>query len=158
VDAQAPADSAPPQPQPQLQLQLQPTVHAPVPENLDDFWFAPRPGDAGAARNAILADAALAYGAGNYAAALTAARQAVAAGGPLEPYAQLYIGLSELRQSHAAEAGKALDAVLARKPEGSLAVTATIGKAEAAELRGDYAAAADLYDKLRRRSRGARTR
>jgi tetratricopeptide (TPR) repeat protein len=148
VGGQAPADSAPPSPPPPQQLQLQPTIHAAVPENIDDFWFAPRPGAAGAARNAILADAAIAYGAGNYAGALTAARQAVATGGPLEPYAQLYIGLSELRQSRAAEAVKALDAVLARKPEGYLAVAATIGKAEAAELRGDYAAAADLYDKL----------
>ena len=142
VRGQAPAAAAPPQPQ------LQPTIHAPIPENVDDFWFAPRPGGAGAARNASLADAAIAYGAGNYAGALTAARQAVAAGGPLEPYARLYIGLSELRQSHAAEADKALDAVLARKPEGYLIAAATIGKAEAAELRGDYAAAADLYGKL----------
>jgi len=139
VHGQAPADAAAPQ--------LQPTIHATVPENVDDLWFAPRPG-AGAGRNASLADAASAYAAGNYTGALTAARQAVAAGGPLEPYAQLYIGLSELRQSHAVEADRALDAVLARKPEGYLAVAATIGKAEAAELRGAYAAAADLYGKL----------
>ena len=27
--------------------QLQPTIHAAVPENVDDFWFAPRPADRG---------------------------------------------------------------------------------------------------------------
>jgi soluble lytic murein transglycosylase len=138
LSGQAPAEPA----------QLQPTIHAPVPENVDDFWFAPRPADRAAARNAPLADAALAYAAGNYAASLTSARQAVAAGGPLEAYAQLYIGLSELRLSHAPEADKALEAVLARKPEGNLYVAAMLGRAEASELRADHAAAAAVYDKL----------
>lgn len=138
LSGQAPAEPA----------QLQPTIHAAVPENVDDFWFAPRPADRGAARNAPLADAALAYAAGNYAASLVSARQAVAARGPLETYAQLYIGLSELRLAHAPEADKALEAVLARKPEGNLYVAAMLGRAEAAELRADHAGAADLYDKL----------
>jgi soluble lytic murein transglycosylase len=129
--------------------QLQPTIHAAIPENLDDYWFAPRPAErAAAARNATLADAAAAYAAGNYGAAETAARQALAAGGPLETYAQLYIGLSDLRQSHGPDADKSFDAVLARKPGGYLYVAAMIGKAEAAELRADRAAAADLYEKL----------
>jgi soluble lytic murein transglycosylase len=138
LSGQAPADP----------LQLQPTIHAAVPENLDDYWFAPRPADMAVSRNARLADAAAGYAAGNYAQALTSARQAVAAGGALEPYAQLYIGLSELRLSHPREADAALEAVLARKPDGHLYVAAMLGRAEAAELRGDYAAAADLYGKL----------
>jgi soluble lytic murein transglycosylase len=125
--------------------QLQPTLHAAVPETVDDFWFAPRPADVAAARNPALENAAIAYGAGNYPGAIASARQAAAAGGPLELYAHLYIGLSELRLSHAAESDKAFDVVLARKPEGYLPVAAAIGKAEAAELRGDHAAAADLY-------------
>jgi peptidoglycan lytic transglycosylase len=145
--AQRPAAGSQSQP-PADSPQLQPTVHAAVPENVDDYWFAPRPADAAAARTGALSAAALAYAAGNYTAALTSARQAVAAGGPLEPYAHLYIGLSELRLSHASDADKALDAVLARKPEGYLSVAAMMGKAEAAELRGDHAAAADLYNKL----------
>jgi soluble lytic murein transglycosylase len=128
--------------------QLQPTIHAAVPENIDDYWFAPRPADRAAARNAPLTDAALAYAAGNYAASLVSARQAVAVRGPLEAYAQLYIGLSELRLSHAPEADKALEAVLARNPEGNLYVAAMLGRAEAAELRADHAGAADLYDTL----------
>ncbi len=38
--------------------------------------------------------------------------------------------------------------MLARQPDGYLSVAAMAGKAEAAELRGDHAAAADLYEKL----------
>jgi len=128
--------------------QLQPTVHPAVPQHLDDYWLAPSRADIAAARNTALADAAVAYAAGNYQGALTSARQAVSAGGPLEFYAHLYIGLSELRLSHAADADKALDTVLARKPEGYLSVAAMLGKAEAAELRGDQAGAANLYEKL----------
>src|SRR4051794_30907816 len=83
---------------------LQPTIHPSVPENVDDYWFVPRPSAIAAVGNTPLADAALAYASGNYTAALNSARQAVAAGGPLEPYAHLYVALSELRQSHAQEA------------------------------------------------------
>src|SRR5258708_3779271 len=105
--------------------------------------------EAGAATNTpALRPAGLSCGGGNYPAALASARQAVAAGGSLEPYAQLYVGLSDLRLSHAAEADTALDAVLARKPEGYLSAAAMMGKAEAAELRADNATAADTYEKL----------
>ena len=55
--AQAPAE--PPQ--------LQPTIHAAVPEIVDDYWFAPRPADESRGRaERALADAAAAYAAGNY--------------------------------------------------------------------------------------------
>ena len=60
---------APPEPQ------LQPTIHAALPRNVDDYWFAPGSVVAGARRGA-LTDAAAAYAAGNYAAALSSARQA----------------------------------------------------------------------------------
>jgi soluble lytic murein transglycosylase len=136
---QAPGDSIP---------QLQPTIHPSIPENVDDYWFVPRPAAVAAVGNTPLADAALAYAAGNYTSALASARQSVAAGGPLQPYAHLYVGLSELRLSHAPEADKAFDLVLGRKSDGYLSVAATIGKAEAAELRADRAGAADLYEKL----------
>ena len=66
---------------------LAPTVHAALPQNVDEYWFAPRPADFAVARNRALADAAAAYGAGNYSLSLTYARQAVAAGGPLDAYA-----------------------------------------------------------------------
>ena len=41
-----------------------------------------------------------AFAAGNYALALSHARQAAASGGPLAAYAQYYVGLSQLRLFH----------------------------------------------------------
>jgi hypothetical protein len=136
---QMPAQSPPPEPL------LQPTVHAPLPQNVEDYWFAPRPTDVSAARNPALAEAASAYASGNYSSALSSARQAQAAGGPLEVYAHYYIGVSHLRLSNGSEADRAFDAVLAKKPEGQLLVAAMLGKAEAAESRRDHAGAVSLY-------------
>src|SRR5687767_9375122 len=134
--------------QPPPETPLQPTIHAPLPQNVDDYWFAPRPADSAAARNPALAHAASAYASGNYSSALSSARQAQAARGPLEIYADYYIGASHLRLSNAAEADRAFDAVLARKPEGQLFVAALLGKAEAAENRRDHAAAVAIYERL----------
>jgi soluble lytic murein transglycosylase len=127
---------------------LQPTVHVALPQNIDDYWFAPRPGDVPPSGAAALADAATAYTAGNYAKALSSARQAAAAGGPLESYAQYYVGAAQLRLSNPVDADRAFDAVLSRKPAGYLSVAALIGKGEAAERRGDHAAAAQIYEAL----------
>ena len=144
VRGQAPAEAA----QAPLRAASRPST-PPVPENVDDYWFAPRPADVAAARNAALADAATAYARGQLRGGADRprarpSRPAVRS----TPTRSSTSGSSQLRQSHAAEADKAFDAVLARKPEGYLAVAAMIGKAEAAELRGDQAAAADLYEKL----------
>jgi soluble lytic murein transglycosylase len=139
---QAQAPSPPPD-----DAQLQPTIHAALPENADDYWFAPRPADS-TARLPTLTDAAAAYAAGNYTSSLSLARQAAATNGPLAVYAQYYIGLSQLKLSNAADADKAFDAVLARKPEGYLSIAALLGKGQAAEIRSDHASAAGIYEKL----------
>lgn len=133
---------------PPPEVPLQPTIHAALPQNVDDYWFAPRSIDFASAARPVLADAAAAYAAGNYQSALTLARQALAARGPLEIYAQYYVGAAQLKLSNADEAEKAFDAVLARRPNGYLSVAALLRKAEVAELRGDPAAAAELYEKL----------
>src|SRR6187551_375278 len=78
--AQGPAAGSQGQAATEPNPQLLPTVHAALPENVDDFWFAPRPAAVTAVGNTALADAAMAYNAGNHPAALAAARQAVAAG------------------------------------------------------------------------------
>ena len=130
------------------QEQLRPTVHAALPENIDDYWFAPRAAMRGTPRHGVLAQAAAAYESGNYAAALTYARQAVAAGGPLRAYAQLYLGQSLLRLGNGADAEKAFDDVLGSKPQGHLSIAASVGKAEALVLAGRHAAAVDIYDRL----------
>ena len=143
--SQATAPSAPPPDQ----EQLRPTVHAALPQNIDDYWFAPRASDrAATTRSSALADAAAAFASESYAVAITNARQAAAAGGPLQPYAQLYLGDSLLRQGNATDADKAFTAILDGKPEGYLSLAAALGKAQVMELRGDHAGAADSYEKL----------
>ena len=137
-----PVPQLPAEPEP-----LKPTIHSALPQNVDDYWFAPARGER-AVRNVALTDAAAAYAAGNYPAALTHARQAAGASGPLDVYAEYYVGLSELRLAHAAEAEKAFESVLARKPDGVLSVDAAIGRAETMELRGNHAGAADVYESL----------
>ena len=137
-----------PAPPPPADTPLRPTIHATLPQNIDDYWFAPRAADRSSPRNQKLTDAAAAYAAGNYSAALASARQALAGGGPLEIYAQYYVGASHLRLANADEAVKAFDAVLERKPEGQLSVAALLGKAEAAESRGDHRGAVAIYETL----------
>ena len=147
-----PADPAPGQASPLPQLPqsepLRPTVHAALPENLEDYWFAPRPAERVAAKTSTLAEAAAAYAAANYAATASYARQAVAAGGPLVDYARFYLGSALLHESNAAEAGRLFRAILDDKPAGYLSVAATLGQAEAMELGGDHAGAAAIYDQL----------
>ncbi len=150
----APAKPTPDETQqtvPQLPAEPEPlkaTVHAALPQNIEDFWFAPSKAQRMAARAVALTDAAASYAAGNYAGALTHARQATGSSGPLDDYGQYYVGVSELRLAHATEAEKAFDAVLARKPVGVLAVNAAIGRAESMDLRGDHAGAAGVYETL----------
>ena len=132
--------------QPPAETPLRPTVHAALPQNIDDYWFAPAAAERSRTRSSRLSDAAASYATGDYAAALTAARQALAAGGPLEIYAQYYVGAAQLRLNNADEAVKAFDAVLAKHPDGHLSVAALLGKAEAAESRGDNAGAVAIYE------------
>ena len=127
---------------------LSPTAHVALPTNVEDYWFAPAASGGAAARSGAVADAEASFAAGNYSAAAASARQGVAAGGALAPYAQYLLGMSQLRLSNAADAEKAFDAVLAAKPQGYLGVAGLLGKAEAAEARGDHATALDVYEKL----------
>lgn len=139
-----------PVPVPQLPTAPEPltaTVHAALPQNVDDYWFAPAKAER-TVRNPALTDAAAAYAAGNYTSALTHARRAAGVSGPLDVYAEYYVGVCELRLAHAAEAEKAFERALALKPEGALSVDAAIGRAEAMELRGDHAGAVDIYESL----------
>jgi soluble lytic murein transglycosylase len=126
---------------------LRPTVHAALPQNLDDYWFAPRPAER-ATKPTALADASAAYAAGNYASAAASARQAIAAGGPLADYGRLYLAGALLHESNGGEAEKLYTTILDGKPDGYLSVAAAMGKAEALDLRGDHAAAVPIYESL----------
>jgi soluble lytic murein transglycosylase len=150
--AQTPAPQAPqqqsPNPAPPDQPLLVPTAHAALPQDVDDFWLVPSPAERAGRKSTSLADAAAAYAAGNYAAALNAAERAYAEGGPLGDYAAYYQGLAELRLSHAPEAARILTALVDRKPEGNLSVASLLALGEAAELRGDNRAAQEIYTKV----------
>ncbi|HWK10172.1 MAG TPA: tetratricopeptide repeat protein, partial [Vicinamibacterales bacterium] len=146
--AQTQEAHTPQQPATPAQPLLVPTVHASVPQNVDDFWLAPSRSERNRHASPSLAAAATAYAAGNYAAALTAAERAYAEGGPLGDYAAYYQGLAELRLSHASEASRVLKALTDRKPAGNLSVASLLALGEAAELGGDPRTAADIYEKV----------
>ncbi|PYR57516.1 MAG: hypothetical protein DMF85_13405, partial [Acidobacteria bacterium] len=131
------------------QQQLSPTAHPALPQNLQDYWLVPGARERAAARPySALTSAATAYAAGNFSAALSDASSAARVAGPLAQYALYYQGLSQLRLSRAAEAEETFGALLESKPEGHLANAALLAKAEAADVRGDHASAASIYEKL----------
>ena len=160
IGAQAPGASAPPVPQqpaqppvtpvPSLPDQplLVPTVHTALPLDVDDYWFVPSAGERPAEQDHLMASAAGAFAAGNFASTISYAEKAARLDGPLTGYARYYVAVSDLRMSRAADAAKAFDLVLDGKPDGQLAVSASIGKAESLELQGDHAGAADIFEKL----------
>jgi len=133
-----------------IDQQLQPTAHAALPEDVEDYWLVPSVRERKAGASSALASAANAYAAGNYAAALTSAQQAAAANSDsaTTPYALYYQGLAQLRLARPDDAAKTFDTLLDRQPDGYLSVAATLGKGEAEESRGNHAAAAALYEKL----------
>jgi soluble lytic murein transglycosylase len=125
-----------------------PTVHAPLPQDVDEYWLVPSPRERKAGATTALAAAATAYAAGNYAAALASAQHAATGQSALSDYALYYQGLAQLRLAHPEDAEKSFDTLIEHKPGGYLAVAAALGKGEAAESRGDHAAAAGTYEKL----------
>ncbi|HEX5475508.1 MAG TPA: transglycosylase SLT domain-containing protein [Vicinamibacterales bacterium] len=142
-DGQSPAARA-------AQPLLLPTTHAALPQDLDDYWLVPNARARAAAKGAshALVDAATAYAAGDYAAALTAASKAVAGHGPLTRYALYYRGRAQLALSKPDEAKQSFDALLDAGPDGYLAFAALIGKADALEAQGQPAEAETIYDGL----------
>jgi soluble lytic murein transglycosylase len=125
-----------------------PTVHAAVPQSVEDYWLVPSARERKAASSSPLAMAATAYAAGNYAAALASAQQAQTADSAVSDYALYYQGLAQLRLARTEDAGKSFDTLMARKPGGYLAIAAALGKGEAAESRNDHATAVSVYDQL----------
>ncbi|HTV02820.1 MAG TPA: lytic transglycosylase domain-containing protein [Luteitalea sp.] len=137
---------------PQAAQRLAPTAHPPVPSSIDEAWLvgtnadrqkiAQRPG-VRALRAASQAARANRY------ADVTAALQDVSlAGTPLEPYAEYYAGLADLRQRRAAPARTRLRALRSSLSAGRLRQLALSAEAEAALSLGDAAAAASLLEEL----------
>jgi soluble lytic murein transglycosylase len=127
---------------------LQSTQHPALPQTLEEYWLVPPERERTVGRDTVsLSMAAKAYAAGNYAGALTALQQAPASGA-LRAYVAYYQGFANLRLARGVEAEKAFDEVIELKPDGYLSVGAQLGKAEAEEIRGNHAAAADIYERV----------
>jgi soluble lytic murein transglycosylase len=125
-----------------------PTIHAALPQDVDDYWLVPSARERKAGANTALATAVTAYADGNYAAALASAEHAATGRSALSDYARYYQGLALLRLARPEDAEKAFDTLIEQKPAGYLSIAAALGKGEAAESRGEYAAAAGIYEKL----------
>ena len=134
-----------------LSGQLEPTAHAPLPAHAIDLWLVPSAGDRSARSVSTyrpLADGVERYRAGDYAEALALFTRPSLASTALAEYAAYYTGLAQLRLSRAPEARRTFDALVRRKPQGYLAVGATLGAGEAAEAAGDHAGAVAIYERL----------
>ena len=95
-----------------------------------------------------LADAVEKFAAADYAGALPLATRAAAVAGPLQDYARLYLGLSQLRLGRIEDGRRTLDALRETKAQGYLTVAAALASGEAAETAADFAAAVEIYDAL----------
>jgi soluble lytic murein transglycosylase len=131
--------------------QLGPTAHAPLSANLEDLWLVPSEQGLKTGRRAVynsLADAVEAFGAGDYARALSLAGTAPLAASELADYAAYYKGLAQLKLSRAADAKATFAAIRNRKPRGYVYVAASMAEGEAAEALGDYRSAISRYEAL----------
>ena len=117
-----------------------PTMHAALPQDVDDYWLVPSARERKTAATTALATAARAYAAGDYSAALTSAQHAATGQSALSDYALFYQGVALLRLARPEEAEKAFDTLMQHKPGGYLAIAAALGKGEALESRGNHAA------------------
>ncbi len=142
---------APAVPFTQDQPELVPTVHPALPSNAIDLWLVPSENDR-AARSLTTYQPLVAgvaqFQAGNYAAAIALLSRPALATTALADYATYYIGLSQLRQSQAADARRTFDKILDRKPNGNVAISAAIGAGVAAEASGDPAGALKFYERI----------
>jgi soluble lytic murein transglycosylase len=131
---------------------LNPTIHPPLAADLDELWLVPSE----SARAQMLAAPGVEgfvrgvqqYSSGNYTTALPLISAPTLASSPLAPYAAYYTAATRLRLRQFGEARR-MFAELGRRPvPGYLPEAALLGEAEAAEEQGDFAAAAELYERL----------
>ncbi len=137
---------------PRAAQQLAPTAHPPVPADIDEAWLVPpaterqRISERPAVR--ALRTASTAIRASRYDEALAALKSASLSGTPLEPYAEYYRALVDLRQRRAAPARDRLTALRRSLSAGRLRQLALSAEAEAALSLGDPAGAAALLEEL----------
>jgi soluble lytic murein transglycosylase len=137
---------------PRAAQQLSPTPHPPVPARLQDAWLVP----ADAERQRIaqnpavraLRTAADAVRANRFDEAAAALQNARLDGTPLEPYAEYYRALTDLRQRRPAPARTRLSALRQSLSAGRLRQLALSAEAEAALSLDDPAGAAAVLEEL----------
>jgi soluble lytic murein transglycosylase len=131
--------------------QLAPTIHAPLPGSVSELWYVPSDAERKSRRNRVyepLADGVEAFGAGDYARALTLVSGSQLAKSDLREWAAYYRGLAELKLARAGDARSTFAGIRGREVRGHLAVAAALGEAEAAEAIGAHTAAIAIYEEL----------
>ena len=134
----------------QAQKTLAPTAHPTLPANESDLWLVPSARSATARASTTsqtLATAVRRYRDGDYAAALATLTR-LPASAALDDYVEYYKGLSQLRLGQFPDARRTLSAIVDRKPQGAVALTAALALGEAAETGGDQRDAMEIYRRL----------
>ena len=126
------------------------TVHPPVARDASQLWMAPAASDrAAAARNPALVhlQAALRlYADEKYEQALGRFTAAATPTSPLRAHAAYYAGVSELRLNRFDAARRRFSEL--KKTPGFVGEAAALGEAEAAHAKGDFGAAAKIYQDI----------
>ncbi len=130
---------------------LVPTLHPALPANPSELWLVPSDKDRAARTLATyepLVEGVARFQSGDYGAAIPLLSRPGLAGSALADYAAYYVALAQLRQGRAADARRAFETLIDRKPAGHVAVAAALGAGESAETAGDPAAAVKFYERV----------
>jgi soluble lytic murein transglycosylase len=137
-------------------LRLEPTPHAPVPSDLNAFWFAP-------ARGATLSPALTGFVKGvrlldeedKPELALPLFNQKALASTSVAEYARFYTAKAQLALRRYAEAEAGFAALAGSNIQGHLPEDAALGEAESKEAQLDFAGAVAVYERLVQRKLAA---
>jgi soluble lytic murein transglycosylase len=130
--------------------QLTTTNHPTLSRDASALWLVPAEQERRrlAQTHDQLADAVDKFAAADYAGALPLATRAATVAGPLQDYAKLYQGLSQLRLGKIEEGRRILDPLRESKSQGYLTVAAGLAAGEAAEGAADFTTAMAIYETL----------
>jgi soluble lytic murein transglycosylase len=131
---------------------LQPTTHAPVPTDLNAFWYAPPNGSAPtAALTNFVKGVRLMEEEDKPELALPLLNQKALAATPVAEYARFYTARALLALHRYADAEALFEGLAAAGSEGHLPEDAALGQAEAKEARLEFAGAVSVYERLLQR-------
>ena len=132
-------------------VELEPTAHAPLPEDPEELWLAPKGAAGHTGRAGVLlkfAEGVRHFNEGNFTTALPLVSVPSLATTPLADYATYYTGLTQLRMDNVAAARRTLARLQDRSLDGHLQHASRIARAQAAEKAGDPNEAARLYEQV----------